>query len=91
MFLISFSSTFLTLCCHTPTLWLLHLKITIILAITPQITIILAITSKFTTVLDITPQITIIWLFHLKILILPHCIKFNIDTNRHVRHFSCKS
>ena len=35
-FLFLFPQLFLTSCCHTPALWLLHLKITIILAITSQ-------------------------------------------------------
>ena len=90
-FLFLFSSTFFTSCCQTPTFWLLHLKITIILAITSKITIILAMTSRITIILAITPQNYYHFGYSISNLILYYCIKLNIDTNHHIGHFSCKS
>ena len=60
---------------------LLHLKITIISAITSQTHHFQLSHLKITTLLAIPPQN----------LFLSCCIKLNIDTNCHIRHYSCKS
>ena len=70
--------------------WLLHLKLTTF-----------GYYISNSQLLAITSQTHNFWLLHLKItiilaipsqkLILPYCIKLNIDTNYNVGHFSCKS
>ena len=90
-FLFLFLQLFFTLCCQTPTFWLLHLKLLSFWLLH----------LKLLSFRLLHLKLPSFWLLHLKIttilaipsqnLILSYCIKLNIDTNCHVGHFSCKS
>ena len=81
--------------------WLLHLKLTTFGYYISKLLSFWLLHLKITTILAITSQTHNFWLLYLKItiilaipsqnLILSYCIKLNIDTNCHIRHFSCKS
>ena len=80
--------------------WLLHLKITTILAITSQNYYHFGYYISNSPLSAITSQITTFSynILNLSLLAIPlqnlffiYCIKLNIDTNHHIRHYSCKS